>query len=42
MRFPEMLANPINRQIFTKLVEERVIRPEDVNFFIPFLEQYNE
>ncbi len=42
MRFPEMLANPMNRQIFTKLVEERVIRPEDVNFFIPFLEQYNE
>ncbi len=42
MRFPEMLANPMNMQIFTKLVEERVIRPEDVNFFIPFLEQYNE
>ncbi len=42
MRFPKMLANPMNRQIFTKLVEERVIRPEDVNFFIPFLEQYNE
>lgn len=42
MRFPEMLANPINRKIFTSLVEERVIREQDVEFFLPFLEQYTE
>jgi len=41
MRFPEMLANPTNRNIFKTLVEEKVIRKEDVDFFIPFLEQYN-
>ncbi len=41
MRFPEMLANPTNRNIFKILVEEKVIRKEDVDFFIPFLEQYN-
>jgi len=41
MRFPEMLANPTNRDIFKTLVEEKVIRKEDVDFFIPFLEQYN-
>ena len=41
MRHPEMLANPFNRSIFKTLVEEKVIRKEDVDFFIPFLEQYN-
>lgn len=42
MRFPEMLANPINRQIFRSLVEQKVIREQDVDFFLPFLEQYTE
>ena len=41
MRFPEMLANPINRDIFKTLVDEKVIRPQDVDFFLPYLERFN-
>ena len=39
MRFPEMLNNPVNLNIFKKLVDEKVIRAEDVDFFLPYLER---